>query len=237
MMLVAFKHLWIASTLALWASFGLAQEARERVIIVQGVGEVSAVPDVTQVQLGVVISDPNARTALSEVARAMNRTISTLQDAGVAEADIQTTTLMLNPLYDNSRLTGERAPPRSVAFEARTGLTVTLRAGIETGSVLDDLVRAGSNEINGISFEVDAPEPLLDQARAAAVRDARRKATLMVDAAGETLGPLMEIREAGVSAPPMPFARAETAMMSDMPIARGATDLTARVTLVFALSD
>ena len=212
MMLVAFKHLWIASTLALWASFGLAQEARERVIIVQGVGEVSAVPDVTQVQLGVVISDPNARTALSEVARAMNRTISTLQDAGVAEADIQTTTLMLNPLYDNSRLTGERAPPRSVAFEARTGLTVTLRAGIETGSVLDDLVRAGSNEINGISFEVDAPEPLLDQARAAAVRDARRKATLMVEAAGETLGPLLEIREAGVSAPPMPFARAETAM-------------------------
>ncbi|MEM7616098.1 MAG: SIMPL domain-containing protein, partial [Pseudomonadota bacterium] len=103
--------------------------------------------------------------------------------------------------------------------------------------VLDDLVRAGSNEINGISFEVDAPEPLLDQARAAAVRDARRKATLMVEAAGETLGPLLEIREAGVSAPPMPFARAETAMMSDMPIARGETDLTARVTLVFALSD
>lgn len=231
------KAVCLAWACTVWMSAAVADDRQERVIIVQGTGVVSAVPDIARLQIGVVITDQNARTAMSEAARAANRTMGELSDAGVEERDIRTSTLSLQPLYDNNRLTGEISQPRIVAFEARTGVTVILRDQIDIGSLVDDLVRAGSTEITGITFELDEPEPLLDQARDAAVRDARRKAELMVNAAGETLGPLLEIREAGIDPGPQSFARAEAMMISDVPIARGETELSVQVVLVFALAD
>ncbi len=214
---------------------GGAQAADERVLIVQGTGTSVAAPDRAQITIGVVIVDQNARAALAEVARSVERTLKELGAAGIAETDIQTSGLSLQPLYEGGRFSGSAGTPQITGFEARNGLTVIVRDIDGLGAVLDDLVRSGTNEVNGISFEVAQPEPLMDAARAKAVAEARRKAELLAAAAGVTLGPLLELREGGGGGGPQRFARAEAMMSADVPIARGEVTLSATVTLTYQL--
>ena len=65
----------------------------------------------------------------------------------------------------------------------------------KVGKLLDRLVDAGANRGMQISFGMDNPEELLDQARLAAVLDARKKAELYVKGAGGSLGPVLTIVE------------------------------------------
>lgn len=229
------RLLWFIAALWTLASGAWAQDDREPMVVVQGVGEVSAKPDIAHISVAVVVNDQNASTALSETSRAIRRTLRELADAGVAQADIQTSGLSLQPVYDNGRLTSGLSGPRIVGFEARNGLAVTVRDLESLGPLLDDLVRDGLNQLTNVRFDIDDAEPLLDQARRLAVADARRKAELLVDAAGVALGPLLELREGSAAGGPQRFARAEASFASDVPIARGEISLRATVTMVYQI--
>jgi uncharacterized protein YggE len=105
----------------------------------------------------------------------------------------------------------------------------------KVGGVLDALVAAGANELGGITFGIAEPTPLLDEARRKAVADARRKAELYAAAANVTLGRVTHVDETGGGGPPpVPYARMEA--MAATPIAAGELDLTASVTVTFAIA-
>ena len=102
------------------------------------------------------------------------------------------------------------------------------------GAVLDAAITDGANTLNGISFELAEPRPVLDQARKAATEDARARAELLAAAAGVKLGRVLSISEGGGYGGPMPMFKADAAS-APVPVEAGEIGLSAAVTVTFEI--
>ncbi len=220
--------------LAAVAAFSAAAEETPRITVV-GAGEVSAAPDMAIVTVGVREQAPTAAEALTRNSEAMNRVFDTLAALGIEQRDIQTVSLSVHPVYRQVRVE-DRIENREDGFQAANLAQVRLRDLAMVGPGLDALVEAGANELYGVAFDIAEKQALLDQARAAAVADARRKAALYAEAAGVRLGAVIAITEAtqGVVYPKMEMAMARDA---SVPVAEGEQTLSAAVTVVFAIAE
>jgi uncharacterized protein YggE len=193
-----------------------------RSISISGHGEISAMPDLAHITLGVVSSADTAATALAENTRTMTELMALLKEAGIGERDIATSNFSVNPRYDYGQ--GGNQPPKVVGYDVTNTVTITERRITELGALLDKAVRTGSNQIHGISFSVAEPDAMLDQARQKAIADARHKAEIYASAGGFKLGEVISVAEGGgYQPPPMPVvmksARAEAA--APVPVAQG----------------
>ena len=103
------------------------------------------------------------------------------------------------------------------------------------GGLLDKLVTLGANRISGLSFDVAQAEELRDEARKRAVANARRRAELFAAAAGVALGRVLVISEDSQHVAPRGPMLARSQMAASVPIAEGAQEFTARVTITYAL--
>jgi uncharacterized protein len=126
-----------------------------------------------------------------------------------------------------------------IGYQAGNDVRVRVRDLNRLGVLLDALVTAGSNQLQGISFAIDDTTALLDQARDRAVQDARRKAERYAAAAGVQVGRVLSISEAGaeIPRPLMRMAAAEMDMGSSVPIASGEQELGVSVNVVYELED
>jgi hypothetical protein len=212
-----------------------AAEQAPRRLVVTGTGEARARPDIAVISAGVVIQADTASAALAENTDAMNRVLEQLRAGGLAPEDVQTTQFAVMPLYESRPPDPQRTePPRIVGYQVSNQVTARVRDLDRLGAILDALVTAGANSINGPTFELADPDQLLGEARDAAVADALARAERYAAAAGVQLGKIIAIEEGGYVAPPRPMMRAE-AMAADVPIAPGQTELSASVTITFAL--
>lgn len=203
-----------------------------RQIVVTGTAETSAAPDVARLTLGVETRAETAGGAIAENATAMRALFAALDGLGIAPEDRQTVRLDLLPVY-RDRSGSADMPLEIVGYRADNLVAVTLRDIGTLGTAIDAVAASGANRIDGIAFEVAEPGPLIDAARADAVRDGRAKAELFAEAAGVSLGPVLSITERGGGMPRPMMARADAAM--DMPIAEGRLSLGASVEMVFGI--
>ncbi|MGH6898916.1 MAG: SIMPL domain-containing protein [Geminicoccaceae bacterium] len=223
------------AVMTLCAAPAAADEAAPRRIVVNGTGEASARPDVAVIAAGVVVQADTASAALADNTRAMNAVLEQLSAAGLAAEDVQTSQFSVTPLYEQRRPDPDTVePPRIVGYQVSNQVTAQVRDLDRLGAILDALVRAGANSINGPWFEIADPKQLQGAARDAAVADAVARAERYAAAAGVRLGEIISIEEGGSYAPPRPMMRAE-AMAADVPIAPGQTEVSASVTMVFAI--
>lgn len=221
--------LLLAGTLAAPA---LAGREPARIIEVQGSAEVRSRPDTGRISVGVESRDAAATAAVTANAAAMRSLMQALDTLGIGERDVQTGTLSLATDYQPVPGGGMRPS----GFVASQVLDVRVRPVERLGEVLDALVAAGANQIRGIRFDVADPAPLLDEARTAAVHDARRKAELLAEAANVQVGGVLQVTELGTDAPPGPMMRAmEADAFAGIPVAVGEHAVSARVRVVFAL--
>jgi uncharacterized protein YggE len=196
-------------------------------------GKTTRVPDLATIRAGVVTQAPNAGEAFSGNARQMASVIAAVRAAGVAPRDVQTASVSLQPQYRY----GENQPPILTGYQATNSVTVRLRDMDRAGAVVDALVKAGANQVEGPNLMLDQPEAALDEARADAVKRARARAELYARAAGLSVRRIISISEAGAMAGPMPpvmFARAEAAQ-ADTKILPGEQAVTAQVSVRFLL--
>jgi uncharacterized protein YggE len=199
---------------------------------VTGQGEARIAPDMATVQLGVTTRAASAAEAMKQNSDQQRAVIAALAGAGIAERDIQTSGLGLNPVMDYSQ---DRAPSVT-GYEASNSVSVRVAEIARLGEVLDAIVTAGANQINGISFTREDGADAEDEARRAAVEDARHKAEVLAKAAGLTLGPVLVLRDAQASAGPQPMMRAAMAAeKADVPVQAGEVSMAAQVEMDFAL--
>ncbi len=197
-------------------------------------GTVQRVPDVAIISAGVITTATTAKTAMVSNATAMTRVLAALRGAGVAERDIATAQIGLSPQYryvDNQ-------PPVVVGYQANNSVTVRFRDIAKSGAILDALVAAGANQINGPSLTIDRPEAAQDEARAEAMKTARTRAELYARAAGMTVKRIVAIAEtSSVSGPPpMPYVRAQMAdSAAKSEIVPGEQDVGITVNVTFEL--
>lgn len=202
-------------------------------LTVTGEGRVDVVPDMATVTLGVTSVADTAAAALAENSAQVATVIENLKAAGIEARDVQTSGLSLNPNWTNY---GTDSQPRIEGYTAQNMVTVRVRALDTLGTVLDAAVKDGANTLNGLTFGLSNPQPVEDAARAAAVKDARRKADVLTGAAAVLLGPVLSITESTGYAQPMPMFRADAASAPGVPVAGGELTVGASVTIVYGIT-
>jgi len=208
-------------------------------ISIQGHGEVVAAPDTAAVTAGVTTQGATAREALDANTKAMTGLIATLKAAGVESRDIQTSDFSVNPqyVYPDKDANGVTPAPRITGYSVQNGVNVKIRKLADLGKILDQIVSAGSNTINGVSFSVEDPAKLLDEARKAAFADAAGKAKTYADAAGVGLGTIISISEGSNVSPPRPvmFNAMAKADAAPVPVEAGQLTFDVDASVVWAL--
>ena len=230
---------------ALSAAPALAQEASvSGTISIGGVGEVTATPDTAFVNSGVTSQGATAREALDANTKAMGELIETLKAAGIEARDIQTSGFSVSPNYvysDARDANGYQLPPKITGYQVYNNVNVRVRELATLGSVLDKAVTVGANTINGVSFSVADPSKLYDEARKAAFADAKAKAQLYAEVAGEELGSIRNINESqGIVQPPQPYmmkAVAEDSAAGAVPIEGGELSYSINVQVTWDFAD
>lgn len=202
-------------------------------LTVTGEGQSRIAPDMATVQLGVTTQADTASAAMEENSAQQRAVIDALTGAGIDEAQIQTAGLNLNPLMQY----GENQAPTVTGYQATNTVQVRVTDMTRLGEVLDAIVGAGANEINGITFTREDGTEALDDARRDAVTDARRKAELLAEAAGVELGPILTLRDIQTGqGGPRPMMRMEAAMADSTPVQPGQVEMTAQVEIDYALA-
>jgi uncharacterized protein len=182
---------------------------------------VSSTPDVVNLSAGVNALAPTASLALSQNAERMARVIAAIEGQGVAERDIRTSEISLNPQYEWDEGTRRQF---FRGYQVSSTVQIRLRELPHTGRVLDAIVTAGADEVGAISWSVDDPSTAQQQAREAAFAAARERALGFARQAGYADVRLLEVSEGTSgygSQPPMPMNAAVETRNMTMPIRPG----------------
>ncbi len=206
-----------------------------RTISVNGTGKVSLDPDIATIYIGVHTENTDAQEAVASNNSQAEDVASALRGFGIAERDIKTTNFSIYPRqdYDNEgKITG-------ITYIVDNTVQVTVRELDQLGELLDGVVQAGANSINGIEFSVADPEAAYDAALQAAVENARSRAETLAAAAGVELGEVQSI-SSYIGGGPVPVYRdfggaaVEAAAMS-VPVSPGQTEIQVEVSIVYAI--
>ena len=226
----------LAAAPAAWA-----KDAPPRILSLTGHGEVTAAPDIATITLGVDKQAKTARQALMANTQAMTAIFAVLRDRWkIADKDMMTSGFSISAQYVYPKSSYDRPKgPKLVGYRVSNMLTIRVRDLKKTGGILDDVVRTGSNRVNGVSFSINKPGPLRDEARRKAVRDALRKARIYAEETGFELGPVLRFTEGGGYNPgPRPVMMAPRAKMMDaapVPVAAGEQALSVDVSITWKI--
>lgn len=223
-----------AATFALAPAAGHAEDAPVPRLQANGSGEVMVVPDIAIVTIGVVSRGADASIALDANSADLTNVIDAIKGAGVAEKDIGTSGFGVNPVYQRDNQPSDQ-PARIVGYEVTNQVRVTIRDIAASGGLLDKVVKAGANQVYGITFDIADRKKAAQEAIRVAIADARAKAELMASAAGVRLVRILSIdaNENGGAVPMM--ARAEFAAKA-VPVMPGERGISASASLTFEIA-
>lgn len=197
-------------------------------------GEAKAAPDMASLTVSIQTTGSSAAQAMARNAERAQRVIAALKAAGVQGADLQTTSIGLQPqmVYEQDK------PPRLTGYQASNQLTATVRELARLGPVIDALAAAGASDIGQVSFGLANPAAAEAAARQAAVSALEVKAADYARATGYRIGRLAALTEGAPDAgPPQPRTMmAMRAAAAPTPVEAGEQTVHVDVTGVFELS-
>ncbi len=202
-------------------------------VTVAGSGTVTGTPDTLRLSLSVTTAAPTIDAALASSNKAAAAVAASLKKNGVADKDLQTSGLSIQPSY-----TSKGAPSGYRVYE---NLTASLRDLRTAGVTIGAAVGAGGSavRVDGLSIALDNTSGLVSGARTRAIDDAKTKATQYAEAAGRSLGPVVSISETVQQPATYPYAARglDVAMaQAAVPIQAGSQDVTVLVTVVYAFA-
>ncbi|WP_082538855.1 SIMPL domain-containing protein [Lysobacter sp. Root494] len=197
-------------------------------------GEAKRVPDIATISTGVVTRAADANAAMRANAEQMAKVVAAIKAAGIADKDVQTSGINLNPTYQYR----ENQPPSITGYEANNTVSMVVRDIPKLGKILDSLAAVGANQINGPSFDVDKKDEALDEARRKAVESAQARAEMYAKTLGMKVRRIVSISESGRFSPPIPMMRGMVAMKAeaaDTSVSPGENTLSINLDVVFEL--
>lgn len=214
------------------ASAAEPERTAERSITVSASGSVTVDPDIAYMAAGVVSDAETAREALTKNAAAMTKLLDGLKALGIVPGDIQTTSLNVEPRY-----TAAKDNPRNQVlsgYRVTNHVYLVIRNLKRLGEIVDQAISLGANHLGRVSFEVSKADQLKDEARKAAVANARRRAELFAAAAGVQLGTVVRIFEEPSEAR-LPPVGVQRAISGAVPIEPGSRTLSTEVQVTWTL--
>ncbi len=185
------------NTLGAQPALAQATEPAKRTINVTGTGKVTLTPDIAYVSIGVHTEGKDAAEAVATNTSQAQKVVGALNTFKIDPKDIQTINFSIYPQqqYDNE------GKPQGITYVVDNTVYVTLRDIDKLGELLDAVVKAGSNSINSIQFDVADREAAFSEARKLAVANGEKQAEELATAAGVQLGQVLLINSSSPSAP------------------------------------
>lgn len=168
----------------LLVSTAMAQTAARGTVQATGSATIHFTPDQAQFTIGVVTQGTTAQDAVQQNAVLSTAVQSALTAALGANGNIQTTNYFVGPRYNN------QPTPGIIGYTATNTVLVTTFNLATIGSLIDTASQAGANNIGGVSFGLQNPDPFIQQALTAAGKQALAYAASIAAGVGGTIGPV-----------------------------------------------
>ena len=208
----------------------------EHSISVSGTGRVIISPDVADLRLGVSVTKPTVKAARAAAAASMTKIMAALKKLGIADADLQTSGLSLQPVYDYSNNSN---PPKLTGYTLSNGVSVTIRDLDKIGDAIDDGLAAGATTLDGVTFRVDDPAKAQERARKQAMTQAKAIADTLASTAGVSITGVASISETSGPTPyPVYYDAGRAAGIAAdaaTPINVGTNEVTVTVSVVYLI--
>jgi uncharacterized protein YggE len=225
----------VAGVVALAIPANGAGTADNRYITVTGVGTVSVVPDAVRFNATVSTLASTNAAALSSASKSAAAVRTALKDKGVAVKDIRSANISVYPEYNWTQETGTKI----TGYRASQSFDVLVRKAADAGTIIEAVVTAGGDnvQLGGVIPVTLNPATASEEARAAAVTNAKSKATSYAKLLGTSVGKVLSLEEQSspVYSSPFPIAKAEAAD-SAVQIDLGEQDVTVTITVRWALN-
>jgi uncharacterized protein YggE len=181
-------------------------------VTVQATGTVKAVPDGVSFNFAVSVLAQSSETAMSEASATAELVRVALDAAGVAKDDIATQNVSVYPEYASST-TGTQTLS---GYRAQQVFTVTLRDTAKAGEVVDAVIAAGGNslQVYGVTPTLIDTDAAVAQAREAAMKSAKEKASDYAGLVGTDLGSVVYVTEITSPTSPIPLMVGDSATSS-----------------------
>lgn len=194
----------------LWATLAGAQtlqvDKNNRSIAVTASDTATAEADLASVSVGFDTYAPDAETAYRRGSQLSNAIVDALQNAGVSDKSIESSTQNLSRTdfpYNPAPTPEERAQK---AFTLAQSWSVHTSAA-DAAKILHAAVEAGANNSGAIQWDVTDHKSLEAKAAAKALVDAHAIAAQMAAGLGVTLGPLVYASNQAPERPVLPMDR------------------------------
>ena len=202
-------------------------------IRVTGTATIEKAPDIAIARIGVQTYNKEVEPAVADNNKKTDAVITALLGHGVEEKDIQTTSFNVYPERDYNK-----NPAEIIGYRVDNVVSVILRNLDSIGESLQAAIEAGANNINGLSFTLDDPEPLKQEARVKAIEDARQRAETMAEAAEIEVGKVISINELSSGyISPVGASYDAAVYKNEVPIEPGEVKLTVQIEVVFAIAE
>ncbi|MFC2044807.1 SIMPL domain-containing protein [Chloroflexota bacterium] len=213
--------------------------SQQQGIWVNAEGKVAAVPNIATLRLGIDAQAESVAAAQSQASDAMDKVMAALKNEGVAGKDIQTQYFSIQRM---TRWDNDKQIEVVTGYRVTNQVTAKIRKIESVGEIIDTVADAGGDltRIDNISFSVEDPTQYYGEARIAAMKAAKEKATQLASLAGVTLGIPTFVTESSFSSPPIYLERMESIPMAgaakvETPISPGETEITLNVQVTYAI--
>ncbi|MCI0583554.1 MAG: SIMPL domain-containing protein [Chloroflexi bacterium] len=207
----------------------------EHTISVSGTGRVFVTPDMADLRIGVTTTAKTVQAARDANATSMTAVVAALKALGIADRDIQTSTLSLGPVYDYPSNGGA---PRLTGYTLTNAVAVTIRDLADAAPAIDDALAAGATSLDSITFRVADQAAAERGAREAAMAEAKAKAQTLAAAAGVSIDGVSSISE---TIAPVPYPifygdlAASAARELQTPVQAGTNEVAVTVAVVYLI--
>jgi uncharacterized protein len=209
-----------------------AAGANPRQVTVIGSGQVQGVPDTLTADVGIEFTAPDVTAAMNQTNDRQQAVINALVGAGLDRKDISTTSVTLQPQYNNPGPSGTAA---ITGYRATNAIQVKIHPTDAASRMLALIVSTGGDatRISSVSYSIADDSQLVKDARARAFNDAKDRADQYAQLSGLRLGKVLSISEATGSTPTP--GGAPRAMPSAVPLEPGQQEVRFSVTAVWEL--
>lgn len=206
-------------------------------ITVTGNSTENVAPDSVVVNAGVTETAKTAEAVQTDLNTVIHNDLGTLAGLSIPASDVQTSNYDLQPNYSQPGKSGQQT---LTGFTATENLTIQLTDLTQTGKLIDTLVKLGTNQINGVNYQVSNSSQAEAQADVDALKDARNQANSIAQSLGVVITGVQSVNtSSGGSGPiyPMTHFDAESSSSTSTALSPGTEQITASATVVYTVAN
>jgi uncharacterized protein YggE len=203
--------------------------AQSGTVQASGTASISVSPDQAQITVGVVTDGSTAQDAAQKNASQTATVLAAVKQALGAAGTVQTVSYSVYPRYSSSNTPS----PTIVGYTSSNTLQATSYDLSIIGSLIDSANQAGANNVGGLSFGLQNPEPVKQQALTQAAKIARSHADAIAAGLNAKTGTVVSAQEVSTYSP---MVNGAAGAATTTPIQTGQVSVTATVTVTVQLT-